>query len=128
MRQRRTHKYTNIKQYLIAKRALTPTISKRDFAPAFPDILKYFYAHKPYRPRFSITLDDIAGILALTQMEARNVMQEINAMPRKSKFPFITVKDMAIYMKVAQWQIQQYFVSFQQYEHYEMRERYKRKK
>ena len=124
-RPKRPQKYTSIKEYLLTKRALTPTISKRNFVP---DILKYFYPHKPYRPRLSMTLDDIAGILALTKMEAREVMQEIMAMPRKSKFPFITVRDLACYMKVAQWQIQRYFVGYQQYEEHEMRERFRRKK
>jgi hypothetical protein len=127
-RQRRPLNLPTVQQYLSSKRAITPIISRGVFARPIPDVIKYFYPHKPYRPRLSITLDDIAGILALTDEEARKVMNEINAMPHKSKFPFITVKDMAAYLKINQWRIQHYFYSCINYEYYEMREKHRRNK
>ncbi|WP_207515084.1 hypothetical protein [Longitalea luteola] len=127
-RQRRPLNCPTLKQYLSSKRAITPIISRGVFARPIPDVMKYFYPHKPYRPRLSITLEDIAGILALTDDEARKVMREIDAMPGRSKYPFITVKDMAAFLKINQWRIQHYFYSCMIYEYYEMRQRHRKNK
>lgn len=127
-RHRRPLNCPTVKQYLSSKRAITPIISRGAFARPIPDVIKYFYPHKPYRPRLSITLDDIAGILVLSREEALDVMSEINAMSHKSKYPFITVKDMAAYLKINQWRIQHYFYTCMNYEYFEMRERHRRNK
>ncbi|WP_205514464.1 hypothetical protein [Longitalea arenae] len=127
-RQRRPLHCPTLKQYLSSKRAITPLISRGVFARPIPDLMKYFYPHKPYRPRLSVTQQDIAGILALNDEEARKVMTEINAMRSKSKYPFITVKDVATYLKVNQWRVQHYFYSCMMYEYYEMRERHRKNK
>ena len=64
----------------------------------------------------------------LSREEALDVMSEINAMSHKSKYPFITVKDMAAYLKINQWRIQHYFYTCMNYEYFEMRERHRRNK
>jgi hypothetical protein len=92
-----------------------------------PDTIKHFYPRKRFQARLSITADDIQGILALNSTEAQKIMEEIKAKRYKSPFPFITVKDLARYMHVAQWHIHHYFVTNELYEHYEMRNRHIRK-
>ena len=84
-------------------------ITQREFAKGYSDILRFFYWPKPFQLRLSVSLPDIQEILGLTCVEAWKVTKEIRAMPWKSKYSFISVKDLANYMKVSEWRVQYFF-------------------
>jgi hypothetical protein len=88
-------------------------IPKRAFKQGYPDIVKFIYNSQPFQLRLSVSLLDIQEILGLTYVQAWEVANEIRTMPWKSKYSFISVKDLANYMKVSEGEVQYYFYALQ---------------
>ena len=88
-------------------------IPKIVFKQGYSDIVKFIYNSQPFQLRLSVSLPDIQEILGLSYVQAWEVAKEIRAMPWKSKYSFISVKDLANYMKVGEWEVQYYFYGLQ---------------